>query len=134
MNFPNASQCSQDSLPAVHGLGLATDITIGLTQFNNDTYHAMRVCCAPNSVNLVMECTLWCLLEDTSIFDEDLGDLSEGEIMDGFTDCLERNLENRSLLVTSAQKGGAGLGRRPLRVLDLGMLMCLVLALMQVVS
>ncbi|KAF5011988.1 hypothetical protein FDECE_1928 [Fusarium decemcellulare] len=134
MNFPNASKCAEEALPSFDDLGLAKDIAIGLTQFNNDTYEAMGTCCTPNSVNLVNTCTLWCRLENTTIFDKDIGELSEDDLRTGFTDCLGINLENRSLVVAAVQKGTGELGARPPGLADLGLVLMLVLGLTRAVS
>ncbi|RYP67264.1 hypothetical protein DL771_007353 [Monosporascus sp. 5C6A] len=54
--------CSQNSIPAFEALGLPADINIGLTPRSNQSMEAMQTCCAPNPVNIVQECTLWCEL------------------------------------------------------------------------
>ncbi|RYP10335.1 hypothetical protein DL765_008145 [Monosporascus sp. GIB2] len=55
-------RCSQNSIPAFGGLGLPADINIGLTPRSNQSMEAMQICCAPNTVNVVQNCTLWCEL------------------------------------------------------------------------
>ncbi|RYP46265.1 hypothetical protein DL768_007484 [Monosporascus sp. mg162] len=55
-------RCSQNSIPSIGAVGLPADINIGLTPRSNQSMEAMQICCAPNPVNVVQNCTLWCEL------------------------------------------------------------------------
>ncbi|KAI1080123.1 hypothetical protein F5B20DRAFT_540872 [Whalleya microplaca] len=71
--------CSADSLPDFQQLHIVGDITVGMVPRDNGTEAAMAACCAPNSVNLVDDCVLWCQLSD---------ELADGS---NFAQCLVNN-------------------------------------------
>ena len=84
--------CANNAIPAYESLGLPADINVGLTPKNNASMAAMERCCAPNPVEIVEDCTLWCELPD-----QFMEGLSEEDILPLIlSDCLQRNKSNSS--------------------------------------
>ncbi|KAI8955184.1 hypothetical protein F4801DRAFT_377952 [Xylaria longipes] len=56
--------CDVNSFPSFESLSVPDNIPVGGLSRRNDTLVAMQKCCAPNPVNSVGECALWCEIPD----------------------------------------------------------------------
>ncbi|KAH8166416.1 hypothetical protein CIB48_g1823 [Xylaria polymorpha] len=56
--------CDVNSFPSFESLGVPAGIPVGGLSRRNDTLLAMQECCAPNPVNSVGECELWCQIPE----------------------------------------------------------------------
>ncbi|KAI0406965.1 hypothetical protein F4802DRAFT_61494 [Xylaria palmicola] len=52
--------CDVYNLPSFESLPVPRDIPVGGLVRRNDTLLAMQLCCAPNPVNAIGDCVLWC--------------------------------------------------------------------------
>ncbi|KAJ2973670.1 hypothetical protein NUW58_g8882 [Xylaria curta] len=57
--------CDVNRFPSFESLNVPSGIPVGGISARNDTLIAMQKCCAPNPVNRVGECELWCEIPDT---------------------------------------------------------------------
>ncbi|KAI0472259.1 hypothetical protein F4859DRAFT_98597 [Xylaria cf. heliscus] len=52
--------CDVNTFPSIESLPIPKNIPVGGLSTRNDTLVAMQQCCAPNPVNTVGDCVLWC--------------------------------------------------------------------------
>ncbi|KAK1765279.1 hypothetical protein QBC33DRAFT_545074 [Phialemonium atrogriseum] len=88
---------ANNSIPALESLPLPKDINYVITPGDNPKDKAVVACCAPNSVNLVDSCYLWC--ETSSQYSNKSDTLSQ------FGGCLRQN--NRTTAITAFHEAGA---------------------------
>lgn len=118
MNFPNASSCSNTTLPSLEYY-INPSIKYGMTPFNNISYDAMVTCCAPNDVNLILGCTLWCELPEEMLDEAERSGLS---LLSPFSSCLKREAREEGAIMMTGTSASAGEVVRAPRVRELGVL------------
>lgn len=116
MALHNAT-CDQGTIGAPRYL-VNPNINTGFTPYSNSSYEAMLKCCAPNEVNWLGDCALWCELpKELTEGDADLGDQ--------FHKCLKDNSESH-IQTSDVQKASEGNLARPLCARDVALLtLCL---------
>ncbi|KAI1149596.1 hypothetical protein F4825DRAFT_453278 [Nemania diffusa] len=69
MSAATNQTCDLNSFPSFESLNVPKHVSVGGLSTSNDTLLAMQICCAPNPVNAVGDCVLWCEIPSNSTKD-----------------------------------------------------------------
>ncbi|KAJ8120311.1 hypothetical protein ONZ43_g2949 [Nemania bipapillata] len=70
MSASSNQTCDINKYPSFESLNVPKHVSIGGLATSNETLVAMQICCAPNPVNAIGDCVLWCEIPSNSTEEE----------------------------------------------------------------